>query len=99
MQKEILAANPASRIRLFSINDTGYESGVSQAAVEGRTLPILQDSAAVGAWSLWSVQYRDVVVLDGAGAGLGVFNLTTLDLQDPEKYGEVLAYLRLAAGE
>lgn len=99
MQKSILAANPASRIRIFAVNDQGYESGVPPSTGAGRTLPILQDSAEVGAWGLWSAQYRDLVFVDGEGTGLGTINLTSHDLQDPDEYDAVLAFLRLAAGE
>lgn len=99
MQGEILAANPASSIRLFAVNDAGYESGVPEAYAGGQTLPILQDTTAVDAWSLWAVQYRDLVILDGDGNAIGVLNLTDHDLQVASEYGALLAYLRIKAGE
>ena len=99
MQEEILAANPASRIRIRAVNDFGHESGVAGAAGVDRTLPILQDTAEVGAWGLWGVAYRDVVILDGDGNALGRFNLTTHNLAFLGDYETLLASLRVAAGE
>jgi hypothetical protein len=99
MQAEILAANPASKIRILAVNDVGQETYVATAADPGHVVPILQDTAAVGAWGLWSVTYRDVVILDGEGMPLGVFNLTEHDLSVPEAYGTLLDFLRLSAGE
>jgi len=99
MQAEILAANPASKVRLFAVNDVGEETFVATAAGTSRTIPILQDTAAVGAWGLWNVTYRDVVILDGEGMPLGVFNLTEHNLAVQADYDALLAYLRLAAGE
>jgi hypothetical protein len=99
MQAEVLAENPSSNIRLLAVNDAGYESGVPPAIAGGETLPILQDTVDVGAWSLWSAQYRDLVVLDDGNGAVGNFNLTSLDLQVPANYARVKAYLRFVAGE
>jgi hypothetical protein len=99
MQAEILAANPNSRIRIRAVNDAGHESGVAGAAGADRTIPILQDTVAVGAWALWGVQYRDVVVLDGDGNAVGVYNLTDHNLAFTPDYDDLLDALRLAAGE
>jgi hypothetical protein len=99
MQGEILAANPGSSIRLFAVNDQGYESGVPLAYAGGETLPILQDTYDVVAWTLWAVQYRDLVILDGDGNALGVLNLTDHDLQVQSEYDDLLDYLRIKAGE
>ncbi len=44
---------------------------------------MLQDTAAVNAWALWGVAYRDVIIVDDTGAAAGVYNLTEHDLQDP----------------
>src|SRR5688572_12359275 len=99
MQDEILAANPASKIRLFAVNDVGEEGNVGTAAGTTHEAPILQDTAAVGAWGLWNVTYRDVVILDGENRPLGVFNLTEHNLAVEADYEALLAFLRLAAGE
>lgn len=99
MQAEILAANPGSKVRILAVNDVGQESYVATASEPDHAIPILQDTAAVGAWALWSVTYRDVVILDGEGLPLGVFNLTDNSLADPAAYDTLLDFLRLAAGE
>lgn len=47
---------------------------------DGRTLPWLQDVAGQDVWTSWSVEYRDVVIVDAQGNRRDVFNLTTHDL-------------------
>jgi hypothetical protein len=81
------------------VNDAGHESGVPLAVAGGATIPLLQDTAGVGAWALWSVAYRDLVILDDANGAVGTFNFTELNLFDPWVHDEVKAYLRLQAGE
>ena len=98
MQAEILAANPASRIRILAVNETGYETG-NLLAVEGRTLPLLQDDATAAVWTNWAVTWRDVVILDGENRAVGVFNLTEHNLAFEDEYNALRAILRLAAGE
>lgn len=64
------------------MNAAGLESG-NEGFVMGKTLPLLQDTAAVDAWGRWQVTYRDVVVLDVEGRRRDVFNLTENDLSNP----------------
>lgn len=99
MQAEILAANPASKIRIFAVNDAGQEPWNLEAAGTDRVVPILQDTVAVGAWGLWSPVYRDVVILDGNNEALGVFNLSDRNLALRPEYDALLDYLRMQAGE
>ncbi len=98
MQGEILGANPASKIRILAVNDAGHEAG-NALAVAGRTIPLLQDTPEVAAWTSWAVAYRDVVILDGDGNALGRFSLTLHNLALTENYDVLLDSLRLAAGE
>lgn len=63
------------------MNEEGHESGID-SFTDGRVQPVLQDSAEVGAWESWGVAYRDVVILDGTGTTVGVYNLTDHDLSD-----------------
>lgn len=81
MQARLDAEAPGA-IRLFAINAAGLESG-NEGFVMGKSLPLLQDTAAVDAWALWQVTYRDVVVLDAEGRRRDVFNLTDNDLTSP----------------
>ena len=97
MQADLLAANPASRIRILGVNEDGQQ-GSNALAVEGRTLPWLQDLAGA-AWGGWAVTYRDVIVLDEENREVGVFNLTVHDLGQPAEYAALLAMLKSAAGE
>jgi hypothetical protein len=57
---------------------------------------VLQDSAAVDAWGSWGVAYRDVVILDGTGTTVGVYNLTEHDLSDAGNYEELTDMLESA---
>jgi hypothetical protein len=98
MQAEILAANPSSKIRLLAVNDFGHETG-NPLAVEGRVLPLLQDTAEAAVWTSWGIAYRDVVILDGENRSLGVFNLTDHNLSLKVEYDALLDFLRLKAGE
>ena len=97
MQADLLAANPASRIRILGVNEDGQQ-GSNALAVEGRTLRWLQDLAGA-AWGGWAVTYRDVIVLDEENREVGVFNLTVHDLGQPAEYAALLAMLKSAAGE
>ncbi len=69
----------------------GQEPG-NPSMTAGRTLPWLQDVDADGntksdVWyDLWNVTYRDVVILDGSNAKVGVYNVTVHDLATPENY-------------
>jgi hypothetical protein len=97
MQAEILTANPASRIRILGINQTGQEAS-NPLAVEGNTIPWLQD-VQDAAWAGWVVEWRDVIVLDEQNRRLFKVNLTSHNLTDPDEYAAVLARLKAVAGE
>ncbi len=98
MQAEILAANPESKIRILGVNRDDAASGV-ELAVEGNSIPLLQDTTRVGSWELWQVTYRDVVILDAENERVAVYNLTTHNLENPDDYAALLALLRQSAGE
>ena len=49
---------------------------------EGRDIAWLQDTAEVDAWGSWSVEYRDVFVLDRDMGVEGIVNLTAYDLSE-----------------
>lgn len=80
MQKRLDAQAPGA-VKLLGVNGIGYEATNDQMTA-GRTLPWLQDVVAVDLWTMWLVEYRDVVIVDGAGIKRGVYNLTTHDLHD-----------------
>lgn len=97
MQADLLAENPATKIRIVGVNEDGQQ-GSNALAVEGRSLPWLQDVAGA-AWVGWAVTYRDVVILDAENRKVGVFNLTVHDLGQPGEYAALRAMLKTAAGE
>ena len=78
MQVE-LDAELAGQFQFLGVNGVGYETS-NALMTDGRQLPWLQDVPSVGAWALWRVEYRDVVILDAAGKERARFNLTTHDL-------------------
>ncbi len=72
-------------VSLLGVNAAGLESGNAEA-VDGRSLPWLQDVAEVDAWGSWQVTWRDVVVVDAKNEVRSVFNLTEHDLHQPADY-------------
>ena len=70
---------------ILGVNGIGLESA-NPTITDGRDLPWLQDTESADTWNLWGIAYRDVVVLDEDGAVLGVFNLTTRSLSEPDNY-------------
>lgn len=91
-------ANPATRVRILGVNAVGAESENGLMTL-GRDLPWLQDVPAQDVWTLWDVEYRDVVILDGLNRPVGVFNLTVHDLAIPAEYAALRQMLLDAAGE
>jgi hypothetical protein len=77
---------------LINVNAAGYESGNADF-VTGKTGPLLQDTTAVNAWSLWQVTYRDVIVVDAEGKRRAVYNLTQNDLSVPANLAALKALL------
>jgi hypothetical protein len=77
MQRQLDDEAP-SQVVLLTVNEAGYEAGNAEFIVD-KTMPLLQDTPK-GAWSLWQVAWRDVVVVDALGRRRDVFNLTQNDL-------------------
>ena len=97
MQQDLdLMALPLA-VNILGVNGMGLESGNPEAC-NGKDIPWLQETAAEPCWTTWGVTYRDVIILDGNNVVLGVYNLTTHDLNDPAKYDELKAMLVAAAG-
>jgi hypothetical protein len=79
-------------VQLLGVNEAGHESGNADM-VAGRTLPLLQDVAGADVWTRWAVEYRDVVIVDGASHRRGVFNVTVRNLSDPANRAALKAQL------
>lgn len=97
MQAEIDAQETTLAIQIVGVNGAGYESGNSGITTD-RELPWLQPAAGDDVWTLWQVEYRDVVVLDPANERLFTFNLTANNLSDPDSFAALLSQLLEAAG-
>jgi len=98
MQKELVAANAATKIRIGGINQIGSE-GYADALCDVADIPLLQDTYDDHAWTQWQVTYRDVVILDEENRKVAVYNLTEHSLSYPENYDELMALLLDIAGE
>lgn len=81
MQSELDTELPGE-VQLLGVDGIGMES-TSALMTENRTPPWLQDVTTSSVWTLWAVEYRDVVIVDAQGIKRDVFNLTTNDLADP----------------
>ena len=97
MQAEIESQETLRAIQILGVNDIGLESG-NDGITAGRVLPWLQPVAGEEIWTLWNVEYRDVVILGAGNEHLGTFNLTVNDLSDPVNYAALKNQLLEAAG-
>ncbi len=84
LQQDLRDSYPALRIQLMGVNERGQEPG-NASAIAGRTLPWLQDVDANSdgksdVFTSWQVTLRDIVILDGSNAKVGVYNATQHDL-------------------
>ena len=96
MQAEISSQRALRTIQILGVNDIGLESAnVDRWSV----LPWLQPIAGEDVWTLWQVEYRDVVILGPGNERLGVFNLTVHDLSDPVNYAALKSQLLDAANK
>ncbi len=98
MQAEIDSLETLRPIEILGINDIGLESG-NGGMTFGRVLPWLQPKKGQDVWTLWEVEYRDVVILGPGNERLGIFNLTANDLSDPVNYAALMDQLVKAADE
>lgn len=96
MQGEFDVGFPELGISLLGVNGAGHESGVP-LMVDGRTIPLLQDTVEAGVWTAWEVVYRDVIILDRENVPIGVFNLTEHDLSMMGEYETLKGMLLDAA--
>lgn len=97
MQAEIESLETLRAIQILGVNDIGLESG-NDGMTSGRALPWLQPVSGEDIWTLWNVEYRDVVILGAGNEHLGTFNLTVNDLSDAVNYAALMSQLLEAAG-
>lgn len=101
MQQELRSSYPALRIELLGVNEKGQEPG-NVSATAGRTIPWLQDVDAnvdgkSDVFTSWQVALRDVVILDGTNAKVGVYNLNSHDLANSNNFATLRELLVDAA--
>lgn len=102
MQHDLDDNYPLLNIDLLGVNE--HNQAFANASVTaGRTLPWLQDTDADAdnlsdVWTeSWAVQWRDVVILNGANEKVGVYNLSNHNLATPAAYNELRGMLLDAA--
>jgi len=98
MQAELEEEDTPVAIQFLGINEAGQESGNSQM-VDGKVLPLLQDTPQANVWRSWNVTYRDVVIVDAGGRKVDVYNVTTHDLMEPANYDSLRALILRHARE
>ena len=98
MQAEVLASNPSARIRILAIDEAG-DAPAAALAVEGRTIPLLEDTPTASVQAAWNAAQHDVVILDAENNAIGLYGLTVHNLSYAPDYAVLLDYLRFAAGE
>jgi hypothetical protein len=98
MQVEIDSQATSRGVQILGVNGKGLESG-NGSMTAGRVLPWLQPVTGENVWTLWQVEYRDVVILGPGNEQLGTFNVTVNDLSDPVNYAALKDQLLQAANE
>ena len=97
MQDEFDRHYPSLDVSIIGINEVGYSP--TGFITDGRDLPWLVDVDAdqngqSDVWyDSWEINYRDVVVVDRANDAVGVLNVTTQSLSDPENYDALKSML------
>ncbi len=97
MQKELDALDLPVAVQIHGVNQAGHESG-NLGACQGKDLPWLQEVPEQPVWSLWSVNFRDVIILNEDNEAVGTYNLTDNNLGDTAKYNALKNMLINFAG-
>jgi hypothetical protein len=84
-------------IQSLAINEILRGGTYLELVSTNHDVPVLQDTAEVGAWGLWGVQERDLVVLDERNQVIAQFNLYSESLLDPQFQSEFDSLVREAA--
>jgi len=92
MQHEVDQEDTASAIRILGVNQIGHESG-NASICNGRTISWLQEVPGSLVWVPWSVNYRDVVILNEENEVVAVYNLTAHTLADSANFATLRALL------
>ncbi len=97
MQQEFSTQYPDLDIQILGVNFAGLEAKNEQIC-DGRDIPWLQDTESANWWGRWQAEWRDLIVVDGAGEATGdLVNLTHHDLANEDEYVAVKTMLLDAA--
>jgi hypothetical protein len=88
MKDQLELEHPELPIALLGVNEYGHEAG-NTLVTTGRDIPWLQDTEETDWWTIWDPTYRDVIILDGQGELVAVFNLTEKPITENENYFEL----------
>ncbi|MBX3744983.1 MAG: hypothetical protein KF833_06705 [Verrucomicrobiae bacterium] len=83
--REVTAARPGLRVSMVAVNHASDGTRPALGEAVNGAIPWLQDTAAVGAWARWGVEWRDLVVLDAFNRPVSRDNLTERDLGEPRR--------------
>ena len=98
MQAEIDSLETLRAVQILGVNVVGRDLG-NDGMTAGQVLPWLQPEVDEDVWTLWLVEYRDVVILGPGNEHLGTFNLTVNGLSNPADYAALRDQLLQAANE
>ncbi len=102
LQGELDEEYPELSIDIIGINEAGYEEDNAQMTAAG-DLPWLQDvdqdnNGLSDVWrERWNITWRDVLILDSRNAPVGVFSLSSHNLNSSAAYSTLLNMLLDAA--
>ena len=102
LQGELDEEYPELSIDIIGVNEAGYEEDNSQMTAAG-DLPWLQDvdqdnNGLSDVWrERWNITWRDVLILDSRNAPVGVFSLSSHNLNSSAAYSTLLDMLLDAA--
>jgi hypothetical protein len=88
MQDQLELEHPELDIQLLGVNEEGHEAG-NELVTTNRDIPWLQDTAESDWWGIWDPAYRDVIILDGQGELVAIYNLTDKPITENENYFEL----------
>ena len=82
-------------IQILSVNQAGLDVSAGNLAGRGYVIPMLQDTLADNAWSLWKANLRDFFILDAEGRLVSITQLSPRDEGGGGIVGDEKAYSSL----
>ncbi|MDP3278590.1 MAG: hypothetical protein Q8Q09_25595 [Deltaproteobacteria bacterium] len=88
MKTELAGMATTVPVKFFVIADLDSD-GAALPVVQATTLPLLQDTHAVGVQRMWQATLRDVIVIDAERTRRLVYNLTPRPLTQSQNYNDL----------